>query len=144
MVHRPLLVLIVWCSVVTLAPGQARAQYGATDGEWRSYGSDLGNTKYSPLDQIDATNFDDLRLAWHWKSADGALDLESLRETLPWMEIGMFQATPLMVGGTDREHGVDHPPDGRERHAVHYRFGDLPKHLEEDRPRLADRKAGPV
>ena len=81
------------------APNFATAQYGATDGEWRSYGGDLGSTKYSPLDQIDATNFDDLRVAWRWQSADGGLDLDTIRETVPNIQFRMFQATPLMVGG---------------------------------------------
>jgi quinoprotein glucose dehydrogenase len=81
------------------APTMAAAQYGATDGEWRSYGGDLGSTKYSPLDQIDATNFGDLRVAWRWESADGALDLDTIRETVPNIQFRMFQATPLMVEG---------------------------------------------
>ena len=42
----------------------AWAQHGAVDGEWPSYGGDLGSTKYSPLAQIDASNFDALRLVW--------------------------------------------------------------------------------
>ena len=81
--HRHWLVFLAWCSVVTLSPGQAWAQYGATDGEWRSYGGDLGSTKYSPLDQIDAGNFSDLRPAWRWQSADGLLDLDAIRAQLP-------------------------------------------------------------
>ena len=40
------------------------AQSGAKNGEWRTYGGDLGNTRYSPLDQINATNFDKLQIAW--------------------------------------------------------------------------------
>ena len=96
---RSLLVGLV-ASFFVLSPIPAVGQYGATNGEWRSYGGDLGSTKFSPLDQIDAANFDDLRLAWRWKSADGSLDLETLRATLPRLGIGMFQATPLMVGGT--------------------------------------------
>ena len=45
-----------------------RAQQGATKGEWRYYGGDAGNTKYSPLDQINATNVKELQIAWRWKS----------------------------------------------------------------------------
>ena len=107
--HRPWLVFLAWCSVVTLSPGQAWAQYGATDGEWRSYGGDLGNTKYSPLDQIDAGNFGDLRPAWRWQSPDGLVDLDAIRAQLPGQGatrlpgrqfgIRMFQATPLMIDG---------------------------------------------
>jgi len=82
-----------------LAPAPGLAQYGATNGEWRSYGGDLGSTKYSPLDQIDASNFSDLQVAWRWESVDALLDLEALREEIPQLSIGGLQATPLMVGG---------------------------------------------
>ncbi len=51
------------------------------------------------MDQIDATNFDDLRVAWRWQSADGSLDLDTIRETVPNIQFRMFQATPLMVDG---------------------------------------------
>ena len=60
------------------APRPAAAQYGAVDGEWRSYAGDPGSTKYSPLDQIDAGNFDDLRIAWRWASVDADVDLEAI------------------------------------------------------------------
>ena len=58
----------------------ASAQQGAPNGEWPTYAGDLGGTKYSALDQIDAANFNDLEIAWRWASADGALDLDALRE----------------------------------------------------------------
>ena len=90
---------ILALGAVALSPAAAAAQYGATDGEWRSYGGDLGSTKYSPLDQIDASNFADLRLAWRWTSADEALDLDAMSEGRPRFGFRMFQATPLMVGG---------------------------------------------
>ena len=79
-IARPLSVCAAWCCAMMLSPASSLAQYGATNGEWRSYGGDLGSTKYSPLDQIDATNFQDLRLAWRWASADGSLDLEAIRQ----------------------------------------------------------------
>ena len=40
--------------------GSLHAQQGATKGEWRYYGGDPGNTKYSPLDQINAKNVKEL------------------------------------------------------------------------------------
>ena len=43
-------------------------QAGATNGEWRHWGADLGNTKYSPLDQINRDNVKNLRVAWRWKA----------------------------------------------------------------------------
>ena len=95
----PLLVHVTCCCLLLLWPASGWAQYGAVDGEWRSYGGDLGSTKYSPLDQIDAANFEDLQLAWRWQSADASLDLESIRQRVPRIQYRMFQATPLMVSG---------------------------------------------
>ncbi len=89
----------VAAAAIAAAPGAAYAQHGATNGEWRSYGGDLGGTKYSPLDQIDASNFSDLEIAWRWRSADADLDLDALRAIHPDLSILSFKATPLMVGG---------------------------------------------
>ena len=94
-----LLACTAWWTV-TLSPAPALAQYGATGGEWRSYAGDPGSTKYSPLDQIDATNFEELRIAWRWQSADGALDLDAHREQRSGISIRGLQVTPLMVDGT--------------------------------------------
>ena len=66
----------------------ATAQSGTQNGEWRSYGGDLANTRYSALDQIGAANFDKLEVAWRFKT-------DSLG---PRPEFN-FQTTPLMVGG---------------------------------------------
>ena len=41
----------------------ALAQTGAKNGEWTSYGGDLGNTHYSPLDQVNCDNFYRLQVA---------------------------------------------------------------------------------
>jgi len=82
-----------------LCPSPSVAQYGAPDGEWPTYAGDLGGTKYSGLDQIDASNFSGLQIAWRWVSADGALDLDALRERHPEIGIRNFKTTPLMVDG---------------------------------------------
>src|SRR5262249_19138935 len=50
----------------------ASAQSGAKNGEWRTYGGDLGNTHYSPLDQINASNFSKLTVAWAFKTDNGS------------------------------------------------------------------------
>jgi quinoprotein glucose dehydrogenase len=75
---------------VTLAAlaSAAAAQQGAANGEWRTYGGDLGHTRYAPLDQIDASNFNRLEVAWRFKT-------DSLG---PNREFN-FQSTPLMVNG---------------------------------------------
>ena len=77
-------------AALVLASTAARvpAQSGATAGEWRTYGGDLGNTRYAPLDQINASNFSKLELAWRFKT-------DSLG---PRPEF-QFESTPLMAGG---------------------------------------------
>ena len=55
--------LAIHLVVALLAAGPAAAQHGApANGEWPTYGGDLGSTKYSPLDQIDRDNFGDLEI----------------------------------------------------------------------------------
>ena len=90
---------ILLCVAAVSLDATLRAQTGATGGEWRTYGGDLGGTKYSPLDQIDAANFGSLRIAWRWDSPDVSLDLDAIRQRVPDIQYRMFQATPLMVGG---------------------------------------------
>ena len=115
---------ICWMlAAAVLAAPTAAAQQGApANGEWPTYGGDLGSTKYSPLDQIDAGNFGDLEIAWTWQSADarvsmttpgggewrarsdvifGALDAADPER---WRDrqapyTNNLKATPLMVGG---------------------------------------------
>ena len=91
---------IMIAMLVVLWPGLVSAQYGAANGEWSSYAGDLGGTKYSPLDQIDASNFSDLEIAWRWASADASLDLDALRAFHADLSIRNLRVTPLMVGGT--------------------------------------------
>ena len=64
------------------------AQDGTANGEWRHYGGDLHNTRYSPLDQIDRDNFNDLELVWRVKADNFG----------PTPEYN-FESTPLMVNG---------------------------------------------
>jgi quinoprotein glucose dehydrogenase len=80
------MLLAAWLLVSTA--GLAVAQSGAKDGEWRSYGADTGNTHYSPLDQINAGNFNQLEVAWRFKT-------DSLGPRPEYM----FESTPLMVHG---------------------------------------------
>src|SRR5713101_1044290 len=64
------------------------AEPSTKEGEWRTYGGDLGNTRYSPLDQINAANFNRLEVAWRFKT-----------DALGPRPEFYFQSTPLMVGG---------------------------------------------
>src|ERR1700722_20192494 len=73
---------------VLILPVFLRAQSGAKNGEWPTYGGDLGNTRYSALDQIDASNFNKLKIAWSFKTDNLG----------PFPEY-KFESTPLMVNG---------------------------------------------
>ena len=70
MIGRKLALIGCIVAATGLSVVPAAAQYGATNGEWRSYGGDVGSTKYSPLDQITKDNFEDLEIAWRWRSVD--------------------------------------------------------------------------
>src|SRR5213593_3149453 len=76
----------------------ASAQSGAKNGEWRSYGADVGNTHYSPLDQINASNFSKLEPAWHFKTDNLGPRPEFQYEGTPLMANGMIYST----GGSRR------------------------------------------
>ena len=42
---------------------------GNAAGEWRYWGADAWSTRYSPLAQIDASNFGSLQVAWQWNAS---------------------------------------------------------------------------
>ena len=80
---------LVAASALLLAfAGSLHAQQGATKGEWRYYGGDQGNTKYSPLDQINAKNVKELEIVWRWKA-------DNFGPTPDYN----WEVTPLMIGG---------------------------------------------
>ena len=67
-------------------------------GEWPGYGGDAGHTRYSPLDQVDASNFGDLELAWRFRTDNLGPAPEFKLEGTPLMAGGVLYAT----GGTRR------------------------------------------
>ena len=78
----PLLLLFSWATL------PATGQSGSRRADWPTYGGDLASTRYSPLEQITAGNFNTLRVAWRFKT-------DSLGPR-PEFE---FQSTPLVVNG---------------------------------------------
>jgi len=66
-----------------------RGQQRPPNREWTSYGADLANTHYSPLDQITKDNFGKLEVAWRFKA-----DALGPRPEYNW------ESTPLMANGT--------------------------------------------
>src|SRR5262244_764918 len=69
------------------------AQSGAKNGEWRSYAGDLGSTRYSALDQINATNFSKLEVAWRFKADSFGPRPEYQYEGTPLFVHGMLFVT---------------------------------------------------
>lgn len=55
-------------SAALAAGAAAQGMPSTAKGDWPLYTADLHGTRYSPLDQIDAANFDDLELAWSFKT----------------------------------------------------------------------------
>ena len=54
---------------------------GNVPGEWRVWGADLWSSRYSPLDQITAENFNSLKLTWQWNA--GAFGSDEYYRTTP-------------------------------------------------------------
>ena len=68
------------------------AQYGATDGEWRSYAGEPGSTKYSPLDQINKENAKNLRIAWRFKTDNYGVRPDYNMQVTPIVANGVMYA----------------------------------------------------
>jgi quinoprotein glucose dehydrogenase len=75
-------------ALCAIASAALWAQAGAKNGEWTSYGGDVGHTRYSALDQITAANFNSLEVAWRFKP-----------DNLGPRPEYQFESTPLMVKG---------------------------------------------
>ena len=78
--------------VATFVPriqGQNTGQPSTKNGEWPMYTADLSGSKYSPLDQIGATNFSKLEVAWRFKT-----------DNLGPRPENKLEGTPIMVKGT--------------------------------------------
>src|SRR4029077_12626001 len=86
------LILMMLIGPALLPPG-ASAQYRAKDTEWPSYAADLAGTRYRPLDQINASNFNELEIAWRIKTDNFGNRPEYKLEGTPLMVNGVLYAT---------------------------------------------------
>ena len=78
--------------------GQSTSLPSTQNGEWPMYTADLRGSKYSPLAQIDASNFNKLQVAWTFKTDGLSPTVETKLEGTPIMVKGVLYAT----GGTRR------------------------------------------
>src|SRR5262245_32735705 len=68
------------------------------NGEWTHYTADVRGSRYSPLDQINTANFNQLEVAWRFKTDNMGTRPEFKLEGTPLMVKGVIYAT----GGTRR------------------------------------------
>jgi quinoprotein glucose dehydrogenase len=85
-VLAPVMALLLW--TLPLA-----GQSGAKTDEWRSYGGSVANRRYSSLDQINASNFNKLEVAWRFKTDSLGPRPEFNLEGTPLMANGVLYAT---------------------------------------------------
>jgi quinoprotein glucose dehydrogenase len=78
--------------------GQGSAMPSTKNGEWPMYTADLRGSKYSPLDQVNASNFSKMEVAWRFKTDNLGPRPETKLGATPLMVKGMVYA----VGGTRR------------------------------------------
>jgi quinoprotein glucose dehydrogenase len=91
------LIVALWLTIAL--SGQTGNQPSTKNGEWPHYTADLKGTKYSPLDQINASNFKELEVAWRFKTDNLGTRPEYKLEGTPLMVKGILYAT----GGTRRD-----------------------------------------
>src|SRR6201994_2988301 len=75
-------------ALALLGPSLARAPGAPAETDWLHYANDLSSTRYSPLDQINASNFNQLELAWRFSTNSFGPRLDA-----------DYQSTPLVVKG---------------------------------------------
>jgi quinoprotein glucose dehydrogenase len=83
-----LIVGLVWLGQGVAGQTGNKVSQGTKNGEWPSYTGDLRGSRYSPLDQIAAANFNDLEVAWRFKT-----------DNLGTRPEYKLEGTPLMVNG---------------------------------------------
>ncbi len=95
---RQILVAIFATVVLMIMATTAFAQRlpGTENGEWRYLGGDSGHTRFSPLDQINRTNFSELEQAWVWRSDNFGPNVDYFSRSTPIYVDGMLYsvATP--------------------------------------------------
>jgi quinoprotein glucose dehydrogenase len=61
--------VLAFLSLVVAGPHtQSPGQPSTRNGDWPHYTADMKGNRYSPLDQINASNFNQLEVAWRFKT----------------------------------------------------------------------------
>jgi len=86
-----LVLALVWVAVGL--SGQSSPVPSTKNGEWPYYTADVRGTRYSPLDQINASNFNKLEVAWRFKTDNLGTRPEFKLEGTPLMVKGVLYTT---------------------------------------------------
>src|SRR6476469_7855041 len=103
-ISRAVLAILVVVAAYSAFGGAARLTGQPTglpstrNGDWPHYTADIHGTRYSPLDQINGSNFNQLEVAWRFKTDNLGPRPEFKLEGTPLMVKGVIYAT----GGTRR------------------------------------------
>src|SRR5438552_3388700 len=89
---------LVWLAPRLSSQSPAASFPSTKNGEWTHYTADVRGSKYSPLDQISAANFNKLEVAWRFKTDSLGPRPEYKLEGAPLMIKGVLYTT----GGTRR------------------------------------------
>src|SRR6266576_2445282 len=73
--------------------GQASPVPSTKNGDWPYYTADVRGSRYSPLDQINGTNFNKLEVAWRFKTDNLGTRAEYKLEGTPIMVRGVLYTT---------------------------------------------------
>src|SRR5436190_24211548 len=86
---------LAWLALLVIAPRLSGQGYvpSTKNGDWTHYTADVHGTKYSPLDQINASNFNQLEMAWHFKTDNLGTRPEYKLEGTPLAIRGVLYAT---------------------------------------------------
>jgi quinoprotein glucose dehydrogenase len=85
---RRLTLALLLTTAAVLGVGTLHGQH-----QWRTYGGDLASTRYSPLDQITAENFNALEVAWRFRTDNLGPRQEFQIQTTPLYVDGVLYAT---------------------------------------------------
>src|SRR5262252_1176534 len=114
---------LIWIGPVAQAQSRSANQSTGTwhqkDTEWASYSADVRGTRYRPLNQIDASNFNKLEIAWRFKTDHLGPFPEYKLEGTPLMIKGVLYTT----GGTRRSVVALDAKTGEEMWAYSFREG---------------------
>jgi quinoprotein glucose dehydrogenase len=97
-----ILVCLLPAMLTSCGPGNNEADSSAVVGQWHHHGGNHAANKYAALEQINASNFANLEIAWRYQSADLRIPEELSYFT------GDYRAVPLVIDDimyTNTNHG---------------------------------------